>query len=224
MNLRAIVLCCVVSLLPYLPGSAQTADAKTDAKTGEQNEIGLIVGVTATPSRTLLPGAVIGDNELTSKASLALGVDYDRRVVSTDWITLYGGADFLASPFDVKLSNPPASVSPQYKYIFLTAHVKAKFYPDSKISPWLSVGGGYARFNETPPTATVAPFTQGTGSSTIEFGAGFDTQPVTHMAGFPIAFRVEVRDFYSGLPDYGQSLVHSKQHNVVLGGGLVVRF
>ncbi len=224
MNLRAIVLCCVVSLLPYLPGSAQTADAKPDAKTGEQNEIGLIIGLTATPTRTLAPGGVTGGNaDLTSKASLALGVDYDRRVLPTDWVTLYGGLDFLASPLDVKLSNPPAELSPQYKYIFVTAHVKARFYPDSKVSPWLSAGGGYARFKETPPTASLS-FTQGTGSSTIEFGAGFDTQPVTHMAGLPIAFRVEVRDFYSGLPDYGQSLVHSKQHNVVLGGGLVVRF
>jgi hypothetical protein len=220
-NLRAIVLCFLVSLLPYLPGSGQTVDAKT----GEQNEIGFIIGVTATPTRTLAPSGITGGNaDLTSKASLALGVDYDRRVLPTDWVALYGGVDFLSSPFDVKLSNPPADLSPQYKYIFLTAHVKAKFYPDSKLSPWLSVGGGYARFKEKPPTASVDPFAQGTGSSTIELGAGFDTQPVTHLADFPIAFRVEVRDFYSGLPDYGQSLVHSKQHNVVLGGGLVVRF
>ena len=220
MNLRAIVLCCAVSLLVYQPGSAQTADAET----AEKNEIGLIIGVTATPTRTLAPGSVIGDSDLTSKASLALGVDYDRRVVSTDWVTLYGGGDFLASPLDVKLSSPPANVSPQYAYIFLTGHVKARFYPDSKFSPWLSVGGGYARFKEKPPTATVDPFTQGTGRSTLEMGAGFDTQPVTHIAGFPIAFRVEVRDFYSGVPNYGQSLVRSKQHNMILGGGLVVRF
>jgi len=219
-NLRTVALCCAVSLFAYLPVSAQTVGTET----GEKNEIGLIVGVTATPTRTLTPGSVIGDSDLTSKPSLALGVDYDRRVVSTDWVTLYGGADFLASPLDVKLSNPPADVSPQYSYVFVTGHVKARFYPESKLSPWLSIGGGYVRFKEKAPTATLDPFTQGTGRSTIEMGAGFDTQTVGHIASFPIAFRVEVRDFYSGLPEYGQSLVRSKQHNVILGGGLVVRF
>ena len=217
--LRPIVLCCVLSLFAYLPGSAQTANAVTS----EKNEVGLIIGVTATPNRTLSPGSVIGDTELTSKASLALGLDYDRRIVSTDWITLYGGANFLASPFDVKLSNPPASVSPQYAYYFMTGHLKAKFYANSKLSPWLSAGVGYARFNEKPPSAALT-FNQGTGRSTIELGAGFDTQPVGHVASLPVAFRVEIRDFYSGLPDYGLTLVHSKQHNVVLGGGLVLRF
>lgn len=221
MNLRTIVLCCIASLVASAPGAAQMADT-TNA---EKNEIGLILGVTATPSRALAPGGVSGGNsELTSKASLALGVDYDRRVLSTDWMILYGGGDFLASPFDLKLSEPPVNVSPQYAYVFLAAHVKARFYPDSKLSPWLSVGGGYARFREKPPTASINAFAQGTGRSTIEMGAGFDTQPVTHIAGFPIAFRVEVRDFYSGLPNYGQDLVKSKQHNVILGGGLIVRF
>ena len=222
MNLRAIVLCCVISLSASVSGFTQTADSEI----GEKNEIGLIAGVTATPSRALRPGSVVpgDDPNLTSKASLALGVDYDRRVVSTDWVTIYGGGDFLASPFDVKLSQPPVNVSPQYAYLFVTGHVKAKFYSDSNLSPWLSVGGGYANFREKPPTATLNPFTQGTGRATIELGAGFDTQPVTHIASFPIAFRIEVRDFYSGVPNYGQDLVHSKQHNVILGGGLVVRF
>jgi opacity protein-like surface antigen len=219
-NLRAILLYLALSLVASPLASAQTQDAQAD----EKNEIGLILGVNATPSRSLTPGSILGYSELTSKASLALGVDYDRRVFATDWVTLYGGGDFLASPFDVKLDTPPANVSPQYAYFFLTAHVKAKFYPDRRVSPWLSIGGGYARFKEKPPTATVDPFTPGTGRSTIEMGAGFDTQPVTHIAGFPIAFRVEVRDFYSGLPNYGQGLVKSHQHNVILGGGLVVRF
>lgn len=221
MNLRAIVLCCAAFFLAGTFVSGETIEVQP-----EKNDIGVIAGVTATPSRSLTPGSVFpgDDPNLTSKASLALGVDYDRRVVSTDWVTIYGGGDFLASPFDVKLSQPPVNVSPQYAYLFITGHVKAKFYPDSKLSPWLSVGGGYANFKEKPPTATLTPFTQGTGRATIELGAGFDTQPVAHFVGLPIAFRIEVRDFYSGVPNYGQDLVKSKQHNVILGGGLTVRF
>lgn len=96
MNLRTIVLCCAAFFLAGTFVSGETIEVQP-----EKNDIGVIAGVTATPSRSLTPGSVFpgDDPNLTSKASLALGVDYDRRVVSTDWVTIYGGGDFLASPF-----------------------------------------------------------------------------------------------------------------------------
>ncbi len=36
------------------------------------------------------------------------------------------------------------------------------------------------------------------------FGGGVDTRTVIHVLKIPIGFRVEVRDFYSGLPNYNQ--------------------
>lgn len=40
----------------------------------------------------------------------------------------------------------------------------------------------------------------------------------------PIGFRLEVRDFYSGLPNYNQNLSTGRQRNVVFTGGLLIRF
>ena len=116
MNFKACFVCCIFSLFVGTTMSAQDADNPI----GEKNEIGLIAGVTFTPGRALSPGSILpgGDSSLTSKPSLALGVDYDRHILSLDWFAVYGGVDFLASPFDVKLSQAPVNASPQYAYLF----------------------------------------------------------------------------------------------------------
>jgi hypothetical protein len=42
--------------------------------------------------------------------------------------------------------------------------------------------------------------------------------------GIPIGLRAEVRDFYSGSPNYGQTVQGDLQHNVVFTSGLLVKF
>ena len=222
MNFKAFYICCIFALIPRIPAAAQDANAAAV----EKNQVGVFAGVNFTLSRALDPGSILpgGDSNLTSKPSLALGADYDRLIISADWMALYGGADFVGTPLNVKLNQPPVDASPQYRYVLVTPHVKIKFHSDRKLSPWLSAGGGYAYFRGTPPTASVNSFSQNIGRAVIEVGGGFDTQPITHVLGFPVGFRVEVRDFYSGVPDYDVTLLHNHQHNIVAGAGLVIRF
>ncbi len=183
-----------------------------------KNEIGLVIGATTTPSQTLSQGG-----DLSFNASLALGAEYDRRLTTAKRVAIYGGADLLASPFDVKLSQPPQGVIPQYAYVFLTPHVRVKFNPAGRIAPWLSFGGGYARFLEKAPISSIS-FRPGTNTGTLEFGAGIDTHNVVHVLRIPIGFRLEVRDFYSGLPNYNHNINASLQNNVAFTGGLLIRF
>jgi len=183
-----------------------------------KNEVGLVIGATTTPSQTLSQGG-----DLIFNASLALGAEYDRRLTTAKSMAIYGGVDFLASPFDVKLSQPPQGVSPQYAYVFLTPHVRVKFNPAGPIAPWLSFGGGYARFLEKAPSGSTS-FRPGTNTGTLEFGAGIDTRSVVRVLRIPIGFRFEVRDFYSGLPNYNRTIDASRQNNVAFTGGLLIRF
>jgi hypothetical protein len=183
-----------------------------------KNEVGLVIGATTVPSQTLSQGGSLSFN-----ASLALGADYDRRLATTKRLAIYGGADYLASPLDVKLSQPPLGVSPQYAYEFLTPHVRVKLNPAGPIAPWLSFGGGYARFLEKAPSNNTS-FKPGTNTGTFEFGAGIDTRSVFRLLRIPIAFRFEVRDFYSGVPNYNRQIDGSRQNNVAFTGGLLIRF
>jgi len=190
------------------------------ARAQEKNEIGLVIGAAAAPDRSFSSG---GTNSASFGPSLALGAEYDRRLLSGHHAALYGGADFLASPLDVKVNNPAPDVISQYAYVFLTPRVRVKFNPDGGLSPWFSFGGGYARFLEKKPTA-IPSFVPGTSTATFLFGGGVDKGTAFHLFRIPIGFRVEVRDFYSGSPNYNQPVRGNLQNNLVFTGGLLIKF
>jgi len=190
------------------------------ASAQEKNEIGLVIGATVTPSREFTSGT---PTQASFNSSLALGAEYDRHLFSSSKAAVYGGIDFLASPLDVKLSNPSPNVIGQYAYVFLTPHARVKFHPQGPFSPWLEFGGGYARLLEKRPAASPA-FVPGTNTGTVVFGGGVDTRTVVRMLRIPIAFRAGVRDFYSGSPNFNQTVRGSLQNNVVLTGGLLIKF
>ena len=168
-------------------------------------------------------GTVLSSRNLAFNPSLSLGAEYDRRFIIKQRFEIYGGADFLASPLDVKLSQQFQNVIGQYAYIFLTPHVRVKFKPSGAFSPWLSFGGGYARFLEKAPPAAPS-FRPGTNTGTLMFGGGVDTRTVLHIFKVPLGFRVEVRDFYSGLPNYNLKVTGNLQNNLAFTGGLLIKF
>lgn len=211
MNRKAIFAVLTIALLAVM--------CSPQSRGQEKNDVGLVIGGTVTPSRSFSSGG--GGPSFNS--SLALGAEYDHRLFGRDGIGVYAGIDFLASPLDVKLSNPPSDLIGQYAYLFLTPHVRVKFHPNGRFSPWLLVGGGYARFLEKRPVADPA-FVPGTNTGAAEFGGGIDTRALVHLWKFPIGFRVEVRDFYSGSPNYNQPLSGNQQNNVVFTGGLLLKF
>jgi hypothetical protein len=176
-------------------------------KAQEKNEVGLVIGATITPARNFSTGTA---SSASFNPSLVLGAEYDRRFFGGERIGLSGGLDFVASPLDVKISNPPPALIGQYAYIFLTPHVRLKFNPRGSLSPWVLLGGGYARFLEKRPTA-VPSFVPG-------------TRTILRVFHIPIGFRAEVRDFYSGSPNYSQPVKGDLQHNVVFTGGLLIKF
>jgi hypothetical protein len=197
----------------------------------ERNEVGLVIGGIVTPSQTLSsvasligPGrAVLPNRDVTFDSSLTLGAEYDRTFVLKQNFSIDGGGDFLASPFDVKLSQQSQNVIGEYAFIFLTPHVRLKFRPSTAFSPWLSFGGGYARFLEKAPTARPS-FEPGTNTGTFVVGGGVDTRTVIRVLRIPIGFRIEVRNFYSGLPNYNQKITGNLQNNLAFSGGLLIRF
>ena len=196
------------------------AQANTEVK---KNEVGLVIGATVTPSQTLASGISASPRTLTFNSSLALGAEFDHRLNTSERLGVLAGVDFVASPLDVKLNQPPANVIPQYAYVFLTPHIRVKFHPSGPISPWLSFGGGYARYRESAPSAAVG-FKVGTNTGTLEFGGGIDTGTVHRIWKIPVGFRLEVRDFYAGQPTYNMPISGSMQHNVVFTGGLLIKF
>jgi hypothetical protein len=103
--------------------------------------------------------------------------------------------------------------------IFATPSLRIKFLPQGAISPFASVGGGWAHYQVTGDS-------NNTGA--LQFGGGLDFR-----TGIPLlGFRAEVRDFATGQPNFGFlefDILQSRKdtglrHNILAGGGVVLRF
>lgn len=144
----------------------------------------------------------------------ALGV----RVLNAKAVSLHVDVPFVAVPSTKLTESFTTATLDHLTTLFITPGLKIKFAPGAPVSPWAVVGGGWAHYNLKD-----ASITQNKG--VLEYGGGLDFK-----TGIPIlGFRGEVRDFVTGTPDFGLSPFITTQsglhhHNILLGGGIVLRF
>ena len=105
--------------------------------------------------------------------------------------------------------------------LFITPSARVNFFYGQSLTPWVSVGGGYARFREASKLNFYGDNPGPTGSNTgvVQFGIGLDVWPWQRWG-----FRMEARDFYSGVPALNVSTTNSRQHNYYVGVGVIRRF
>lgn len=114
------------------------------------------------------------------------------------------------------LAIQPSQVVDHLSTVFVTPSLRFKVLPIAPISPWVSVGGGVAHYSlDSGNTANKAA---------LQFGGGLDFK-----TGLPLlGFRAEIRDFITGDPDLNVIQLANKgglrHNNVLVGGGLVLRF
>lgn len=106
---------------------------------------------------------------------------------------------------------------------FITPGAVVKFAPESRVSPYLFFGAGYARVVEAQVLST-APLRGGfvdQGTWALSYGAGADLRLWKHLG-----LRGELRNFYTGPPEISIPLPdETRQRNtLLLTGGLVFRF
>jgi hypothetical protein len=91
-------------------------------------------------------------------------------------------------------------VAASYKEFFVTPSLRVNFFPGESVTPWVSAGGGYARFKMAGHEVYYGPNPGATNTNTgaAQFGAGLDVLPWRRKG-----FRLHARDFYSGHPDLG---------------------
>ena len=194
-----------------LPGGAQ-----------KKNEVGFLLGGIFTPDQT---------GQTTQAGRFAIRIEPGLTFQATYARHLWGKSTalYLEIPFVATPSTDVSSVFTQaprnYASLFITPGLRVKFAADKRISPWLSLGGGYGRFDEstTRLDGTPNPGQRGTDAGAVQFGGGLDLDTGISIL-FPIGLRLEVRDFYAQRPNYNAMVAASFQHNVVVSGGFVLRF
>ncbi|MGH9600763.1 MAG: outer membrane protein [Terriglobales bacterium] len=181
-----------------------------------KNEVGLLLGGITTPDRNIVPGP----GTINVSTGITYQAIYARLLKQTERVGIYFEVPFVATPLqDVSSTNPAVPLN--YASLFITPGVKFKFRPQERVSPFVAVGGGYARFDESEDLVSGVPNPgpRGTNTGVFQFGGGFDVKVFSR-----ISLRGEVRDFYSGRPQFNVATDSDRQHNVVFSGGFVIHF
>jgi hypothetical protein len=106
------------------------------------------------------------------------------------------------------------SIARSYTSLFITPGLRVRLAPSFPISPYISAGLGYGRFNRQ--------FTDGTTAASNAFafdvGGGLDLKILPF-----IGLRAEVRDFNSGGLGL-ETLALGRQNNLFVTAGIAIRF
>lgn len=193
----------------------------------QKNEFSLSVGATATSDQQLTFLGIIcpiglpdcaGPFNTSTSTGVAFEGDYTRRLFNVHLASIGVELPLLGVPSrDVTadrtpIGQPPSTVS-QWS-IFFTPAAQVRLLPSSRVSPFFSLGGGWAHHDRSVSSTT---------HGALQFGGGVDFKtPLPHLA-----VRAEVRDFWarafmnSGSIDL---VTPERLHNVFAGAGIVFKF
>ena len=115
-------------------------------------------------------------------------------------------------PSQQMISGITATNVLKFSSLFVTPSLRLKLAPGAPVSPFVSIGGGWARYHIS------SGGTDNKGA--LQFGGGVDIK-----TGIPLlGFRAEVRDFVTARPEFTGLNVSTGPHKVLVGGGIVLRF
>jgi len=183
------------------------------------NEISGTIGRTFVSSQRI-QGATFANPNIHFGNGLTVAGSYGRLLKSYGIFGIYGEASVAYAP-DMDLNTGANVIPAQYQSVFITPAARVNIFHGQSVSPWVSVGGGYGLFKQSHDLIYGGPNPGKTTTNTgiFQFGAGLDVFPWANWG-----FRLEARDYYSGVPDLNVTTVRSRQHNIYVGGGIIRRF
>ena len=185
----------------------------------QKNELSGILGRTFISNQGIL-GAPSYDPELRSGNGLTFEINYARRLMDGPFWSLAVEVPFVVN-YDEDLHAAQNLVPGQYSSIFITPAARLNLFPQQAVSPWVSFGGGFGHFGESSTLlfGGLNPGQTGTTTGVLQAGVGLDVKIIGRFS-----LRGEARDFWSGVPDLNVNTGKSRQHNILVGGGVVWHF
>jgi Outer membrane protein beta-barrel domain len=185
----------------------------------QKNELAGIVGRTFISDQGI-NGATFDNPFVHFGNAVTFQANYSRYLMSGGITRLSFEVPFAFSP-DVDLNSGTNAVPENYKFFFVTPSARVNIFANTRVSPWISGGGGYGRFAESSDALYFGSNTgqKGTNTGVVQYGAGLDVRVWTKFS-----IRGEFRDFWSGTPHLNVDTGKSRQHNFFVGAGIVWHF
>ena len=183
---------------------------------GQQHEAAFLSGGLKTGEHEFIlprPGFVKTGTGLTYQ------LNYSMRFFDGKVAALYFELPLVVTP-STKLKPSNVILPRSYSALFFTPGIKLKLVPGLKWSPYGFMGVGVSRLNTSDTDQDGQPVSSdGRVRAAYDFGGGIDVKVFSHLS-----LRGEVRDFYSGAPQFDVNLLKDRQHNFLISAGVVVRF
>jgi opacity protein-like surface antigen len=167
---------------------------------------------------------VLGANPANPNLHFGDGLSYEvsvgRHLLDLGIVGITAEVPVVFTP-EAKLNFGVNVVPKSYRSFYVTPAARLNLFPDTRFSPWVSFGGGFAHFSESSELEFGGPNPgpTGTTSGVFQSGGGLDVRLTSGLK-----LRGEFRDFYSGVPQLNVNTGKDHQHNMFVGGGVVFTF
>ncbi|MBC7926665.1 MAG: hypothetical protein H7039_13505 [Bryobacteraceae bacterium] len=181
----------------------------------QKHELGLTLGRISGPDRS-----IANSGDLSLNSGMAMQVNYGYRFYRNPIVGISTELHFLANG-QRTIDSGNAAVTRDLATLFVTPGIRVKLLPDGRFQPYGVIGGGYALYEQSFFRIDGGDNQAGRfiHRGAVMYGGGVDI-PLWRFIGA----RFEVRDFYSGNPNFNVNVNGSGQHNVVFGGGFTIRW
>ena len=188
----------------------------------EKNELGGVLGRTFISDQGI-KNATYFDPIIHTGKGLTFNVEYARRFLVTPVFSISGEVVAMVNhDVDVNAGEYLHSVVPtDYRELFVTPAARVNLFPTTAVSPWVSLGAGFGHISQGKELVYGGTNPgKSTTSAVIQAGFGLDVKVWKRLS-----IRGEVRDFWSGEPDFPLAPTgKTRQHNFFVGGGAFWRF
>jgi hypothetical protein len=185
----------------------------------EKNQLTGIVGRTLISDEGI-KGATFSNPFVRFGKGFTFEVNYSRYLITSPVFALSGEVPVVFN-LDEDINSGANVVPSNYSSYFITPAARVNLFPAMAVSPWVSFGGGFGHFSEN--SSLISGGTNPGKSKTtgvLQAGFGLDVRIWRR-----ISIRGEVRDFWSGEPDFPLAATgKTRQHNIFVGGGAIWHF
>jgi hypothetical protein len=198
---------------------------RSAAAQDEKNELtGMLGRIFISDQGIQGPNAPTVNPFVRSGKGLTFEINYARHLLGTDVYAISAEVPAVFN-LDEDLGSGGDVVPSGYQQIFVTPAIRLNLFPATRVTPWVSFGGGFGHFSESKNLNYYGtnPGSSST-SGVLQAGLGLDVSPFEKRFK-RFSFRGEVRDFYSGTPDLPLADTgKTRQHNYFVGGGVIWHF
>jgi len=185
----------------------------------EKNQLTGIVGRTFI-SNEGIKGATFSNPFVRFGKAFTFEVNYSRYLITYPLFALSGEVPVVFN-LDQDVNSGANVVPSDYRSYFISPAARVNLFPATAVSPWVSFGGGFGHFSEKS-SLIFGGTNPGKSKTTGVLQAGFGLDVRIWRR---ISIRGEVRDFWSGEPDFPLAPTgKTRQHNFFVGGGAIWHF